>query len=392
VVLILRKQRLSNGQEAPHQRYQVRNVVFESGDREDSVIHLRQGVLRRNTYVKEGDYYSADDLQNTYNHFGRLGAVRYTNITWKEQPDSNLLDCQIQVSTNKPSTISFQPEGTNTAGDLGFAASLTYQNRNLFRGSENLSIELRGAYEAIKGLEGYSNHNFLEYSLGTKLTFPSFIAPFLSSGFRRRVNATSQVSLLYDLQNRPEFHRRVFSVGWRYRWNDPRHHDTYRLDLLDLNYISMPWISDTFKKEYLDNTTSRNAILRYNYENLFIMKFGVGYAYNNGIIAIKANAETAGNLLGLMAKSFGFHRDNDGRYTFLDVAYAQYLKVDLDVTRTINFDYYNQLVFHAGLGIAYPYGNSTILPFEKRYFSGGANSVRGWSVRSLGPGKYISRD
>ena len=392
VVLILRKQRLSNGQEAPHQRYQVRNVVFESGDREDSVIHLRQGVLRRNTYVKEGDYYSADDLQNTYNHFGRLGAVRYTNITWKEQPDSNLLDCQIQVSTNKPSTISFQPEGTNTAGDLGFAASLTYQNRNLFRGSENLSIELRGAYEAIKGLEGYSNHNFLEYSLGTKLTFPSFIAPFLPSGFRRRVNATSQVSLLYDLQNRPEFHRRVFSVGWRYRWNDPRHHDTYRLDLLDLNYISMPWISDTFKKEYLDNTTSRNAILRYNYENLFIMKFGVGYTYNNGIIAIKANAETAGNLLGLMAKSFGFHRDNDGRYTFLDVAYAQYLKVDLDVTRTINFDYYNQLVFHAGLGIAYPYGNSTILPFEKRYFSGGANSVRGWSVRSLGPGKYISRD
>lgn len=392
VVLILRKQRLSIGQEAPHQRYQVRNVVFESGDREDSVIHLRQGVLRRNTYVKEGDYYSADDLQNTYNHFGRLGAVRYTNITWKEQPDSNLLDCQIQVSTNKPSTISFQPEGTNTAGDLGFAASLTYQNRNLFRGSENLSIELRGAYEAIKGLEGYSNHNFLEYSLGTKLTFPSFIAPFLPSGFRRRVNATSQVSLLYDLQNRPEFHRRVFSVGWRYRWNDPRHHDTYRLDVLDLNYISMPWISDTFKKEYLDNTTSRNAILRYNYENLFIMKFGVGYAYNNGIIAIKANAETAGNLLGLMAKSFGFHRDNDGRYTFLDVAYAQYLKVDLDVTRTINFDYYNQLVFHAGLGIAYPYGNSTILPFEKRYFSGGANSVRGWSVRSLGPGKYISRD
>ena len=392
VVLILRKQRLSNGQEAPHQRYQVRNVVFESGDREDSVIHLRQGVLHRNTYVKEGDYYSADDLQNTYNHFGRLGAVRYTNITWKEQPDSNLLDCQIQVSTNKPSTISFQPEGTNTAGDLGFAASLTYQNRNLFRGSENLSIELRGAYEAIKGLEGYSNHNFLEYSLGTKLTFPSFIAPFLPSGFRRRVNATSQVSLLYDLQNRPEFHRRVFSVGWRYRWNDPRHHDTYRLDLLDLNYISMPWISDTFKKEYLDNTTSRNAILRYNYENLFIMKFGVGYTYNNGIIAIKANAETAGNLLGLMAKSFGFHRDNDGRYTFLDVAYAQYLKVDLDVTRTINFDYYNQLVFHAGLGIAYPYGNSTILPFEKRYFSGGANSVRGWSVRSLGPGKYISRD
>jgi outer membrane protein assembly factor BamA len=389
---VLRKQRDSEGVEKAHERYKVRDIRYASGDPEDTTIHLRPGVLRKNTFVRKQDYYSSDDLQNTYTHFGRLGAVRYTNISWQELPDSNQLDCLIQISTNKPSTISFQPEGTNTAGDLGVAASLTYQNRNLFKGAENLSIELRGAYEAIKGLEGYSNHNFQEYSLETKLSFPRFILPFISSNIRRRILATSEVSLSYDLQNRPEFHRRVLSAGWRYKWSDPRHHDRYRIDMLDLNYISMPWISETFKKEYLDDTNSRNAILRYNYENLFIMKFGVGYIYNNGIIAIKANAETAGNLLGLASKIFGFHRNADGKYTFIDIAYAQYVRFDLDVTRNIMFSYNNQLVFHAGLGVAYPYGNSTILPFEKRYFSGGANSVRGWSVRSLGPGKYISRD
>lgn len=392
LVLVLRKQRDSEGVEKAHERYKVRDIRYASGDPEDTTIHLRPGVLRKNTFVRKQDYYSSDDLQNTYTHFGRLGAVRYTNISWQELPDSNQLDCLIQISTNKPSTISFQPEGTNTAGDLGVAASLTYQNRNLFKGAENLSIELRGAYEAIKGLEGYSNHNFQEYSLETKLSFPRFILPFISSNIRRRILATSEVSLSYDLQNRPEFHRRVLSAGWRYKWSDPRHHDRYRIDMLDLNYISMPWISKTFKKEYLDDTNSRNAILRYNYENLFIMKFGVGYIYNNGIIAIKANAETAGNLLGLASKIFGFHRNADGKYTFLDIAYAQYVRFDLDVTRNIMFSYNNQLVFHAGLGVAYPYGNSTILPFEKRYFSGGANSVRGWSVRSLGPGKYVSRD
>ena len=392
LVLVLRKQRDSEGLEKAHERYKVRDIRYASGDPEDTTIHLRPGVLRKNTFVRKQDYYSSDDLQNTYTHFGRLGAVRYTNISWQELPDSNQLDCLIQISTNKPSTISFQPEGTNTAGDLGVAASLTYQNRNLFKGAENLSIELRGAYEAIKGLEGYSNHNFQEYSLETKLSFPRFILPFISSNIRRRILATSEVSLSYDLQNRPEFHRRVLSAGWRYKWSDPRHHDRYRIDMLDLNYISMPWISETFKKEYLDDTNSRNAILRYNYENLFIMKFGVGYIYNNGIIAIKANAETAGNLLGLASKIFGFHRNADGKYTFLDIAYAQYVRFDLDVTRNIMFSYNNQLVFHAGLGVAYPYGNSTILPFEKRYFSGGANSVRGWSVRSLGPGKYVSRD
>ena len=122
--------------------------------------------------------------------------MKYTNIRFAEVPDSNriayvgesqntgdddsnrLLDCNIQVSTNKPSTISFQPEGTNTAGDFGAAASLTYTNRNLFRGSEQLSIELRGAYEAITGLEGYQDQNYTEYSVEGKLVFPTIRGTF----------------------------------------------------------------------------------------------------------------------------------------------------------------------------------------------------------------------
>ncbi|MBQ8655644.1 MAG: BamA/TamA family outer membrane protein [Prevotella sp.] len=392
LTLVLHRYRDNTVSDVPHQQYTIGHIGYRSGNLEDSLIHLRPRVLRNNTFLTEGELYAARGLQSTYNHFGRLGAVRYTNISFQEHAQLPVLDCNITLSTNKPSTIAFQPEGTNTAGDLGAAASLTYQNRNLFRGSELLTIELRGAYEAIRGLEGYSNQNFVEYSLETKLTFPRFIAPFLASSFRRRINATSEVSLMYDRQNRPEFRRRVFSVAWRYRWNDQRHHDRYQIDLLDLNYISMPWISETFRREYLDDTSSRNAILRYNYENLFIMKVGFGYTYNNGIIAIKAKAETAGNLLRLASDLFSFHRNSEGQYTFMDLAYAQYAKGDFDFTRNFQLDNSSQLVMHIGLGIAYPYGNSTVLPFEKRYFSGGANSVRGWSVRSLGPGKYVGRD
>lgn len=374
-----------------HPVYTMGRINYRSGNAEDSIIPLRRKVLTSNTFLTEGELYSSQDLQNTYHHFSRLGAVRYTNITFRDK-GNNELDCDIQLTTNKPSSISFQPEGTNTAGDLGAAATLTYQNRNLFHGSESFSVELRGAYEAIRGLEGYSSSNFLEYSIGTRLDFPRFIVPFLSSSFRRRVNATSEVSALYDMQNRPEFRRRVFTVGWRYKWNDPRHHDRYQVDVMDLNYISMPWISETFRREYLDNTTSRNSILRYNYQDLFIMRSGFGYSYNNGRWAIKANVETAGNLLNLMAKTLHFHQNEMDQYTFLNLAYAQYVRVDADYTRNIQFDYNNQLVFHVGLGIAYPYGNSQILPFEKRYFSGGANSLRGWSVRSLGPGSFSGDD
>ena len=392
LTLVLHRFRNAQVKDAPHERYTMGNITYSSGNLEDSTIHLRPKVLRNNTFLEENEYYSSRELQRTYNHFARLGVVRYTNISFREHPLEPILDCNIAISTNKPSTISFQPEGTNTAGDFGAAASLTYQNRNLFRGSELLTIELRGAYEAIEGLEGYAQQNFVEYSLETKLNFPRFIAPFLSRSFRRRTTATSEVSMMYDLQNRPEFRRRVFSVAWRYKWNDPRHHDRYQIDLLDLNYISMPWISETFYNEYLIDTSSRNAILRYNYENLFIMKFGVGYTYNNGHIAIKAKAETAGNLLNAAAHILRFHRNSDAQYTFMDLAFAQYAKGDVELTRNIKLAYNNELVFHIGLGIAYPYGNSTILPFEKRYFSGGANSVRGWSVRSLGPGKFVGTD
>ena len=393
VKLIVHPYYTAEGKDTLHAHYDIRNIEYESGAPNDTVIHLRRHVLEENTFIEKGKPYSASALQNTYNHFGRLGAVRYTNINFEPVPDTSLLDTRIQIQTNKPSTISFQPEGTNTAGDLGAAASLTYQNRNLFKGAETFSVQLRGAYEAIRGLEGYKNQDFIEYSIESRLSFPRFIFPFLSSDVRRRIIATSEVSLTFDSQDRPEFHRRVLSAVWRYNWRPQGHHDSYRIDLIDLNYVFMPWISETFKKEYLDDTTNSNAILRYNYEDLFIMKMGFGWTYNNGRYALKTNVETAGNLLNLSSRIFKPEMNENQQYMLFGIAYAQYVKGDFDFTKQLLSRLSkDQLVFHFGFGIAYPYGNSRILPFEKRYFSGGANSVRGWSVRSLGPGSYKDKD
>lgn len=391
LTLQLRKYKPNNNSpEVDHTRYLIRDVLFQSNDSDR--IHLRKQVLLNATAIKEGRPYDASALQRTYNNFARLQAVKYTNIKFVEVPDTNLLDCHIQISTNKPSTISFQPEGTNTAGDLGAAASITYTNRNLFHGSEQLSIEFRGAYEAITGLEGYQDQNYTEFSVETKLVFPRFLAPFLSKSFRRRQTASSEWAVSWDFQNRPEFHRRVFSSAWRYRWSEPKHHLNYRFDLLDLNYVYMPWISSTFKRDYLDNAENRNAILRYNYEDIFIMKTGFTVSYTDGVDAVRANFESAGNLLNGVSKGFGFKTNSQGQHTLFNIAYAQYVKFDFDYTHLFQFDKRNALALHAGLGVAYPYGNSTVLPFEKRYFSGGANSVRGWSVRELGPGKFKGTD
>lgn len=373
--------------EEEHTRYKINNVSYHSND-ERGYVPLRMSVLEENTLIEPGSYFNSDALQKTYNRFSRLQIVKYTSIKFNELPDSDSLNCDIGISTNKINSIIFQPEGTNTAGDFGAAASLTYENKNLFRGAETFSIKLRGAFEAITGLEGYQNQDYEEYSLETKLIFPRLLVPFLSKNFKRQSAALTELSASYNMQNRPEFHRRVFSAGLRYRWDDIARRRKYNVDLIDLNYIYMPWISKTFKEEYLDDVDSRNSILRYNYEDLFIMKFGFGASFNNGDEAYKFNVETAGNFLNGLSRLMGSSVNGDNQYTLFNIAFAQYVKGDFDYTRMFRFDSRNNLVFHLGLGIAYPYGNSRILPFEKRYFSGGANSVRGWSVRGLGPGKF----
>lgn len=388
ITLHLHKFLSGNGEEeTEHKQYTIGKINYHANGDFDK-IPLRKSVLEENTIIEAGKLYNADELQKTYNRFGRLPIVKYTNIKFTERPDSNILDCNIGISTNKINSISFQPEGTNTAGDLGAAASLTYENRNIFRGAETFSIKLRGAFEAITGLEGYQNQDYEEYSLEAKLLFPRFVVPFLSKMFKKQSTAMSELTVIYNMQNRPEFHRRVFTASWRYRWNDISGKKSYKFDLIDLNYIYMPWISTTFKEEYLDDVNNRNSILRYNYEDLFIMKLGFGMSFNNGDEAYKINVETSGNFLSGISHLLGSKRNEDNQYTLFNIAFAQYVKGDFDYTKIIMFDRNNSLALHAGLGIAYPYGNSKILPFEKRYFSGGANSVRGWSVRGLGPGKF----
>ena len=250
----------------------------------------------------------------------------------------------------------------------------------------------RGAFEAIKGLEGYANNNYEEYGIEAKLSFPEFLCPNISEDYRRRHKSTTEFLLSYNKQNRPEFDRRVFSGKWRYRWSSSTNRVGYTLDFINIDYVSMPWISDTFKRDYLDSQDNRNAILRYNYENLLIMKLGFSFNYNDGIHYLKVSMESAGNLLKALSKPLKFKTNDMGQYEFLKVAYAQYAKADVDYTYNYRIDERNTLALHSRIGIAMPYGNSTILPYEKRYFSGGANSVRGWSVRELGPGCYHGKD
>ena len=388
--------RSNNENYTSHPYYHIRNIRYTSP--QEQKLRIRPSVLNVNTVFREGELYDESKIQKTYRRFADLGIVRSTNISFVEVNDSNnqddngLLDAVISISQHNTHNVTLQPEGTNTAGDLGAALSLTYENRNVFHGSELFSLSARGAFEAIKGLEGYANNNYEEYGIEAKLSFPEFLCPNISEDYRRRHKSTTEFLLSYNKQNRPEFDRRVFSGKWRYRWSSSTNRVGYTLDFINVDYVSMPWISDTFKRDYLDSKDNRNAILRYNYENLLIMKLGFSFNYNDGIHYLKVSMESAGNLLKALSKPLKFKTNDMGQYEFLKVAYAQYAKADVDYTYNYRIDERNTLALHSRIGIAMPYGNSTILPYEKRYFSGGANSVRGWSVRELGPGCYHGKD
>lgn len=362
-------------------------------------LFLRPGVIASHNRIEPGKLYSNRDVMATYSSLARLGILKYSNIRFVEhfENDSSYLDAYVSLSKNKNKTLAFQIEGTNSAGDLGAAASVTYTHRNLFKGSETFNIKARGAYEAVTGLEGYANNNYTEYGIETNLEFPEFMFPFLKSDFKKRVNAKSQVSAKYNWQIRPEFERTLASAAWSYRWNSKKR-ASHRLDVLDINYIYMPYRSNTFI-EYLNYMDEINPLLRYSYEDLFIVRLGYTYTYNSAGVStqqtakkssysIRFNIEESGNLIYGLSKLI-HNKPLDGEsYRVGNISFAQYVKLDFDFAKNIMIDDRNALVFHIGTGVAVPYGNSKSLPFEKLYFSGGANSVRGWSVRSLGPGGY----
>ncbi len=405
-----------------HKQYFIRNVNYSAEDDNlvysnaynttdklvynginfyyDNEIYLRPNTISTFNFIQPGTFYQEDNVQNTYASLGRLRTLKYTNIRFDEilQGDSAKLDANIILTKGKNQSLSFEIEGTNSAGNLGAAASLTFQHRNVFKGAETFTTKLHGGFEAITKMDMNSGHKeYKDYGIESSLNFPEFKFPFLSSDFKRKIRATSEIGASFNLQVRPEFHRTLAAASWSYRWTDKKN-SSHRFDLLNISYVYFPWKS-TYFSEYLTEKGKNNVSLIHSYDNQLIVRMGYNFTYNSegdktqfsknrNSYSIRFNLEESGNLLQLASKLLHKKPNKGDNYMLANLPFAQYIRGDFDFTQNLRIDHRNTLVFHIGMGIAYPYGNSKTLPFEKQYFSGGPNSVRGWSVRSLGPGSY----
>ncbi len=268
-----------------------------------------------------------------------------------------------------------------------------YQHKNLFRGAERLNVKLKGAYEALSE-QVSGSRSTQEYGLETVLTLPRFMLPFLENEkFVREYNPKTLINLAYNYQKMPVYTRTVANASFGYNWQGDRFTDHFVYPL-QLNIVNLPFIDPAFERRI-----DTSSYLAYSYKDVFLLGGNYIYVFNNQNIRksrdfwyLKFNAEMAGNLMALAYKTAGVEREEGGNYEVFGQPFAQYVKGDIDLRYNWALNDVSSLVYRGFVGVGFPYGNSRAVPFEKQYFSGGANSVRGWQVRSLGPGSYTPAD
>lgn len=408
----------------PYSRYRINDVTIVSGfnsfnanndrfyqtadtiDYHDVTIirgrnkFLRPSTIVRNNFLKKGQYYSDYSYSRSFDAYNKLGAIKKTDIILSpaSQDSLHLLDARIMLTPANVHWFSASIDGTNSAGDIGVAPSVAYMHQNLFNGSEQLSVKLKGAYEFVgSGNSNAFGKNYYEIGGEVGLTFPQFLFPFLNRNIREWPSAATRLSVGLTTQHRPEYTRQFFSGTVNYSWSSKRNRLRHGLDLLDVNYVRMPWVDDDFAAEYLNDS---NPLLKASYDDQLVARTTYSITYTNGMrfsalaptYSIRGSIELAGALPHLVSSLGGTTTGADGEKQLVGVRYAEYVKGSIDYARTLHLNKKHSLAFHVGVGAAQPFGNSDILPFERRFFAGGANSVRGWKTRALGPGSYKRED
>lgn len=356
---------------------------------------IKYDLIIQSLYLKPEANYNITNTEQTQSHLLALKTYRLVNIFYTDVSDPGAavgsvlsLDCTIQLTFLSKQSFKIELEGTNTAGSIGGAINLIYQNKNLLHGAELFNLKLKGAYEAISQKDTLSGSQ--EYGIETSLRFPEFIVPFLKTeGFTKKYNPSTTISTAYDYQNMPFYRRTMANATFSYTWNG-NSLNTHIVNPVQLNLVKLLRIDPDFKAR-IDSS----SYLAYSYRDVLIVGGSYSFIFNNQKIKgkrnywfIRLNAETAGNLPALVSKLAGAKK-TDGSYYIFGQPFAQYIRADIDVRHTFKINDASSVVYRGFVGAGIPFGNSKAIPFEKQYFGGGANGIRAWQVRTLGPGSYV---
>lgn len=363
---------------------------------------LRPAALRRAVNLYSGDIYSLSDTRRAVENIMQLGMYKNANIIFSEVPlegdeyvtyvggetgeeaqhtVEKQLVCNIYCTPNTRQNYSVDFEGTITERFYGIKTNLNYQSRNLLRGAELFDLGMSGGYEFFK-----RSANSFELGANVGLSFPRFITPFPVDRANRAVRPVTRLDASVNMQNRPDYYRRTITgLNLTYSWSDGKK-NSYTVKPLAFSLVK-----SSLQQDFEDELEAiGNDYLIESYRSLFIPAITASHTYSNQTInlkghslTVKTNLETAGNLSTLISDNVGQRRDTA---TVFGVNIAQYARGDVSVGYRIPLWEGASLASRIFLGIGIPYGNSSSMPIDRMYYAGGANSMRGWQVRTLGPG------
>ena len=345
-------------------------------------LKIREKILKELTTIRPGETYSTDVVNNTYTRLSSLRMFSSVNIGMTPV-DSNKIDCRINLSQSKLQGFKVNLEASsNSTGLFGVSPQLSYYHKNIFHGGEWLNLGFMGNFQFKFNDAVRSN----EFGVSAGLSFPRFLGlPYRH--FKGAIPRTD-INISYNYQNRPEYTRNIISTSYGYNGN-VNNRFFYQAYPIQMNIVKLFDLDEGFYKELANDPFLKNA-----YQNHFDLGSGGTVYYTTDPETIPKSSyfytrlqlDIAGNLLsafkGVMKK------DENGAGMIWNTPFSQFVRAEATVGKTWiwgrNSGQSIATRFVAGAGHAY--GNSNALPFEKHFYAGGANSLRGWQARTVGPG------
>lgn len=364
---------------------------------------IRPRVLLKNMRLMPRRLYSYEKYQES---IAKINATNvFSAVDFKFTPrDTDTLDVRLTCTFDKPYDFYFETNlNARTIGRYGPEVKVGFTQRNAFHGAENLDIGLRGNYEWQKN-SGGGNMNTYQYGVDASIEFPRLIAPFYDSDRARRgkdgrrrprrffSTPTTLAKLSFDIVNRPDYYRMHIASGeWTYRWQTSEQ-SRHEFSPLTLKYQRINSSTEAFQKIIENNPYQATAM-----EDVFIPQMRYTYTYTSPTtlrhpIRWETTLSEAGNAMALYDVLLQGHNWNSTDKTFFRNPYAQFVRLETDFTKTWQLTSASQLVGHVNAGIMRCSGNTEIdgAPFSELFYVGGANSIRAFPVRGIGPGSFNS--
>lgn len=332
---------------------------------------------------------SADRLNNS----GQYSSVQFAFTPRDTTATCDTLDMSVSCVLNKPYEAYIETNYSNKInGRTGPELVVGLKKLNAFRGGEVIDLNLHGSYEwqTNKATTGGSSDNFNSYEYGADLSvsFPRLLVPFLK---RRRYFTTpnTTVKASTNVMNRPGYFKMHTASGeWTYKWQNTEK-TKHEFSPLTLKYQHLTYVTHKF-----DSIMQANPYLFATMQDMFIPKMTYSFTYTSpkkyrNPIFWNITASEAGNILSLGYMAAGKKWGDEGKTLFKN-AYAQFVKLESDFTKTWSVGLKSQLVGHINAGIIYAFGNTKQTPYSEQFYVGGANSVRAFAARSIGPGHYFT--